>query len=166
MHKHSGGIKKQNGGGDTNDEEGNEITLDEEDQDVLMGYLEQEQQKELLQTKIDQEKAQLREQEKLKKLSYIKINPLPQKDVNDNNGKGSVNQDKVENVAQGEADQGAGGAGGTAGQAHSFEPSIIRDGYRYTLNCKYKDKLFYKCEDKKNIGCKGVWKLYIEADVK
>ena len=29
------------------------------------------------------------------------------------------------------------------------------------LNCKYKDKLFYKCEDKKNIGCKGVWKLYI-----
>ena len=38
---------------------------------------------------------------------------------------------------------------------------IIRDGYQYVLNCKYKDKLYYKCEDKKNIGCKAVWKLTI-----
>lgn len=38
---------------------------------------------------------------------------------------------------------------------------IERDGYKYNLNAKYKDKLFYKCEDKKNIGCKGVWKLYL-----
>jgi hypothetical protein len=44
---------------------------------------------------------------------------------------------------------------------HSFEQMIIRDGYQYVLNCKYKDKLYYKCEDKKNIGCKAVWKLTI-----
>ena len=45
-----------------------------------------------------------------------------------------------------------------------YEQLITRDGYRYVLNCKYKDKLFYKCEDKKNIGCKGVWKLYINPN--
>ena len=45
--------------------------------------------------------------------------------------------------------------------SHKYEQLIERDGYKYNLNAKYKDKLFYKCEDKKNIGCKGVWKLYL-----
>jgi hypothetical protein len=44
-----------------------------------------------------------------------------------------------------------------------YETLIVRDGYRYILNCKYKDKLFYKCEDKRNNGCKGVWKLYLDG---
>ena len=48
-------------------------------------------------------------------------------------------------------------------KTHNFEQNILRDGYRYILNAKYKDKLFYKCEDKKHIGCKGVWKLYLTS---
>ena len=36
---------------------------------------------------------------------------------------------------------------------------IIRENYRYRINVRYKDQIYYKCEDSKSLGCKGAWKI-------
>lgn len=46
----------------------------------------------------------------------------------------------------------------SAKTGESYEEFVIREGYRYKINCRYEDWLYYKCEDNKNLKCKGVWK--------
>eukprot|EP00347_Sterkiella_histriomuscorum_P000047 403377387 len=46
------------------------------------------------------------------------------------------------------------------------EKQIVREGYRYNVNMKFKNFIYYKCEDSKTLKCKGIWKLDITQEAK
>lgn len=47
-----------------------------------------------------------------------------------------------------------------------LEKNIVRENYRYNINVRYKDHIYYKCEDSKALGCKGAWRITPFGDIK
>jgi hypothetical protein len=44
-------------------------------------------------------------------------------------------------------------------EKEELQSMIIRDQYRYRPDINYKNLRYFKCEDFKYQGCKGVWKI-------